>query len=551
MVCFLAMIKRRMKGSDMCGDTPLDTLRNRCSRKRGLAWIVACSMPVFMLTLLTPHFIGGQTPEASPSRIKVHSNLVVLDMSVTDMQGNIVTTLTKDDFLVYEDGVKQSVRTLDSPSNHAQVPANAMPDRNGNLDWGDAPETLLVLDELNTPFEEMAFVRDQLLKYLLAQPAILKGPTSLIAVNDYGTQELAKLTRNRDSLVALVKHRRVALPSMLMRGDGDEMLSLSFSLLEQIAFSNRGAKGRKNVIWIGRGFPPLDPMHMTTQEQDSLLRSVRNAIDILLAARVTISKIDPRANQVSTDVTDLTNPELTASMPTADPFADQFNFSVFIAQTGGKVYASRNDLDNEIQEGVSQASTYYTLSYIPTNSAEDRRYRQIDVRLKRHDLTVNTRQGYYASGTTQEQASNKELTFDLHEAAISGMDYNGVGLHVASASASNGKLKLAVKVDTSSLTFTPEDNGSEVTGFLLVVAAIDEKSKIIAFNIHEPHIEVRGADLSRITVAQMLVPAELQLPPSTHAVRVIVRDLSGRIGTANVDSVSFDSQAANPARPPF
>jgi VWFA-related protein len=527
------------------------TLRNRRSQKQERVRLAVGLGPILVMILFVSGLAAGQSPDISPARIKVRSNLVVLDITVTDKQANIVTGLTKGDFLVYEDGIKQNIRTLDSPSDHAQVPANATKDRNGNFDWGDVPETLLVLDELNTPFEEMAFVRDQLLRYLLAQPAVLNGPTSLIAVNDYGAQELAKLTRNRDSLVALVKHRRAGLPSMLMRGDGDEMLSLSFSLLEQIALSNRGAKGRKNVIWIGRGFPPLDPMHMSTQEQDSLLRSVRNAIDILLAARVTITKIDPRANQASTDITDLIDPELTASMPTADPFSDQFNFSSFIAQTGGKVYASRNDLNREIQEGISQGSIYYTLSYVPTNSAEDRKYRKIDVRLKQSDLIANTRQGYYAGGTTRDQPSNKELTFDLHEAAISGMNYNGVGLHVTSASSSNRVLQLTVKIDTSSLTFTPEANGSEITGFILVVAAMDEKSKIIAFNIHEPHIEVGKSDLSRIAVAQTSVPVELQLPMATHSVRVVVRDPSGRIGTTNVDAASFNSPAALLTAPSF
>jgi Ca-activated chloride channel homolog len=54
---------------------------------------------------------GGavQQPEQSPFSIKVNVDLVVLNITAVDQKGEVVTSLGREDFIVYEDDVKQDI----------------------------------------------------------------------------------------------------------------------------------------------------------------------------------------------------------------------------------------------------------------------------------------------------------------------------------------------------------------------------------------------------------------------------------------------------------
>src|ERR1700724_3837556 len=51
-------------------------------------------------------------PEAKPPTFRVQVDLVTNDVMVRDKDGNFVSDLTKDDFEVYEDGVKQDIISM-------------------------------------------------------------------------------------------------------------------------------------------------------------------------------------------------------------------------------------------------------------------------------------------------------------------------------------------------------------------------------------------------------------------------------------------------------
>ena len=62
----------------------------------------------------------GQTPDSS-FQISVDLNLVVLPVAVRDHNGGFANDLTKDNFEIYEDGVKQSIRLF----RHEDIPITA------------------------------------------------------------------------------------------------------------------------------------------------------------------------------------------------------------------------------------------------------------------------------------------------------------------------------------------------------------------------------------------------------------------------------------------
>jgi VWFA-related protein len=102
--------------------------------------------------------VQGQQPAPAAPTFRVTSNLVFLDVTVLDKQGRpVVTGLTKDDFTITENKKPQRIFSFDAPDSGAKTA-------------GNAPATILVLDLLNTPFEDSAFARYSVSRYLALQP---------------------------------------------------------------------------------------------------------------------------------------------------------------------------------------------------------------------------------------------------------------------------------------------------------------------------------------------------------------------------------------------
>jgi VWFA-related protein len=126
---------------------------------------------------------GSSPPDHPASTITVTTRLVILDVVVTDKYGAPVENLTRDDFIVTEDKVPQQVRTLELPGEHSLPPGEIVHSTADIAKIGDAPVNILVLGELNTRFEDNAFSRFSLQKFLAAQPGIMP-PTTLLVAND-------------------------------------------------------------------------------------------------------------------------------------------------------------------------------------------------------------------------------------------------------------------------------------------------------------------------------------------------------------------------------
>src|ERR1039458_5512002 len=245
----------------------------------------------------------SQTP--SPQKptpvLTVNARIVVLDVVVTDKAGNLVPGLTRGDFTIYEDQTQQTIRSFETPDQHVLPPGVSIDSTADLAKAPDAPVTLLVLDELNTRFEDMSFARNSLEKYLNAQPATLNQPTALIAATNTRFQLLQDYTLNRQAVLTALKNHFPEYPWRLMQsgktGPGAaERLAMSLGSLEQIAEAVSGHPGRKNVIWVGRGFPAINIQDSADQEAAVIQKAMQHVIDVMRDARITLTTIDPTAN---------------------------------------------------------------------------------------------------------------------------------------------------------------------------------------------------------------------------------------------------------------
>lgn len=69
---------------------------------------------------------------------------------------------------------------------------------------------------------------------------------------------------------------------------------------------------------------------------------------------------------------------------------------VIAEQTGGRAIVARNDPLPALRQMVDDGRTYYLLGYTSTEAPRDGKFHQIEVRVKRRDVEVRARKGYWA-----------------------------------------------------------------------------------------------------------------------------------------------------------
>lgn len=252
---------------------------------------------------------GSARADAQPTAIlKVSSRAVLVDVVVTDRKGVPIRGLHQDDFKVLEDGKSQDLRSFQefeesSTDKPAANPAEAVapkPSPNVFSNKTHGPESgaivLVLFDMLNTPTQEQAYARDQLIKFLSSKPKDLQfalctmssGSSHLQLVQGFTSDEnvllaAAKSKKNvpRDArwdvartgtkqnvdmvqilaqegqssgfqnLVRTLQHSEVQQQVM----DTNERVGITLDSMTSLARYLSGISGRKNIVWLSGSFP--------------------------------------------------------------------------------------------------------------------------------------------------------------------------------------------------------------------------------------------------------------------------------------------------------
>ena len=474
------------------------------------------------------------------------ARLVVLDMVVTDAKGRVVTDLKRDDFHVTELDEPQTILNFEEAGAHTLSPDVTI-NSTADLDRvaPRAPVNIILLDEFNTHFEDMAFARYSLKKYLEKEPGKLSMPTMLIAVNLQQFTVLHDYTQNKDDILAALDHHFVSYPWQAQNGAWvAERYGTAFLTLRRVAEATVGHIGHKNMIWIGRGFPARR-FNVDLDTDIRVFNAVQECVNELRDARVTLYTIDPAGLQV--------NPaEYGMAAAFNDPFGGNFEFNKLARATGGSALYGRNDVDAEIGTAIRDGSSFYTLTYRPATPPMDRnKFYKIKVTVDRPGLTVTTRQGYYLQrGPGRVDAANpsRRLASDLLSAGNSTMVYDGVPITLEASGADADSY--TVHVDGRALGWTPAtDTEPRHTEVVLMVSTFDKKGKELKRDakIIKVNAPMSVAPTGRL-VRNVDLKYQIEHNPKAVRARFVVRvTASGRIGTA--DAVLGQQAVAAPPTP--
>jgi VWFA-related protein len=479
---------------------------------------------------------SGTQPVKNPDgtyTIRVTSRLVVLDMVVVDAKGKVVKDLTKDDFKVEEAGQPQTVLNFEETGKHIPAPELAI-ESTADLDRlaPRAPVDIILLDEFNTRFEDMAFARYSLKKYLEKQPGKLVTPTMLIAVDLEHFTVLRDYTQNKDEILSALDHHFVGNPWRVHQGAwiGDRYAT-AFITMRRVAQAVTGHPGHKNMIWIGRGFPTarFDKWPIDTERR--IDNAVQDCVNVLRDARVTLYTIDPAGVMM--------DPGLYGGGPFGDPFGGNYEFNRLAKATGGRTLYGRNDVDKEIGTAIQDSASFYTLTYRPANSTLDpQKFRKIKVTVNRPGLSVITREGYYLQygpGRVNPENPSRRLVADLISADSSNMVYDGIP--ISAKPSETDPDAFTVHVDGHGLVWSyATDTEPRHTEVIVDISTFDKKGKELKRDAKVVRAKAPpDAPPTGRLLRDLNIPCKIDHNPKAVRVRFVVRvSATGRMGSAEL-----------------
>ena len=466
--------------------------------------------------------------------IRRTARIVVLDVVVTDKQGNVVTGLSRDRFHVTELDQPQTILNFEETGAHtlaesAEIQSTADLDRLAPR----APVNILLLDEFNTRFEDMAFARYSLKKILSRQPDKLTTPTMLIAVDLQHFTVLKDYTEDKAALIDALDHHLIAYPWQVHNGGWiAERYSTAFGTLTRVAEAVIGHQGHKNMIWIGRGFPAYNWVNAPVDQANRVDNAVQMCVNELRDARVTLYTVDPAGLTVSPGG---------GYGPAAafdDPFGGNYQFNKLAKATGGHAFYGRNDVDSEIATGIRDGASFYSMTYRPDNANVDpKKFRRIKITLDEPGLTATTREGYYVQrGPARVDPVNpsRRLAFEVLSADTSNMVYDGVPLTLTPDPANPDSF--TIHVDGRGLVWTPAtDTEARHADMVVIASTFDKKNKELK-RISKLIKAAASTDVAPTGPIRRDVNLKFDLEHNPKAVRArfVVRvSATGRIGTAD------------------
>ena len=455
---------------------------------------------------------------------------VILDAVVTDKKGSVVTGLTRKDFVIREDNTPQEIRSFDA------VAA-------GTSTEDATPHTILLVDELNTRFEDMAYTRYSVNRLLHRDGVKLDQPTALYILSNDGLHVLANYTRDPASIDAALSSHKAVLPWRLQGNfyRGIERINISMSALQQIAIATTGTPGHKNIVWISPGLPIFGALVLEADQQKALFDSIRHLSDQLLKARVSIYSIDPRGVQTNSASFAGGNnfayaAYLNGLSQTNDAAFGNLAIQTLATQTGGHAFYGRNDVDREIATSLTDGNTYYTLAYSPANKDFHGEFRKIKITvIDRPDLKVQTRDGYYAMPDNQTADPKREFQ-ELSGSLVTPIPFNGILIptsYTRLVKSPAPHISVRFVIPSTSLSWAPDAKG-RLSAQITIASA--DRGKHGAWKPSMLHVYTvalpDGATPSAAT--QTSVHFEMPYRDSNHLRFVVRDDATGRIGSSEI-----------------
>jgi VWFA-related protein len=228
--------------------------------------------------------------------IRTNTRLVLVDVIVTNKQGQPVAGLKAENFMVEENGKKQKISVFVAPGTQsalkpAPTPAGILSNHPEHVGPSTGVPTVLLLDACNSPFKDQAYARSQMLKYVVEQgqnghPLAVLTLTDRVRVLQQFTSDPQVLTTAIKKLRPQEQILQAAAPTPESHGIADgpgggasavavqsamaaaqqfadmqvgynleRRTTITIEAMKSLSRILGGLSGRKNVVWLTASLP--------------------------------------------------------------------------------------------------------------------------------------------------------------------------------------------------------------------------------------------------------------------------------------------------------
>ena len=269
--------------------------------------------------------------------VRVNTDLVLLNITVTDKDGSYVKALKRSDFKIYEDGVEVQQEMILSFSLHESPYA-----------------AVVLLDSSGSKEARFTLARSAAIRFL---DGLRPEDVAAVYRFDSKVERVQEFSGGRD----------LAPTAYTIRAKG--MTTLNDAIVEASKTLADRPEQRKAIVILSDG--------MDTSSRASSDKALESALAVGASIyAVDMSSLDAGSTKRQ-------------GAPSLKGFAEKTG-GRFISTAGGP--ALRDAFAGIAEELGHQ----YTISYRPLNKKRDGKWRALEVKLSREDLTVRTRKGYRA-----------------------------------------------------------------------------------------------------------------------------------------------------------
>lgn len=572
----------------------------------------------FILTALFITATAQQRPDASQDdKVRVTTNLVQLDVIVTDNEGRQVRNLRPEDFEITDDGKRQTISNFsyvgDTAPSAVTSSGTIQPVPTPAAEGASLPPAVLkpgqvrrvltlLVDDLGISFQSMNYVRKALRE--LVEDRMKEGDLVAVLRTSGGVGALQQFTTDKRLLLSAIDDIR-----WLPRGRGDitpfdssisptgdmvtdmytreavqdmqmtrnEILAAgTIGTLNMLLRSLQDLPGRKSVVLFTENAQIID---FTGNRSERLVQLMKQLADYSNRASAVVYTVDTSGlqtlgvtaaqsqgnarvisdslggmqstsvsrNPSSNDKTVIGNPE--EGLRALDNLATARRSTYFESQgvlkylaelTGGIAIKNTNDVAGSLGKVLEDSEGYYLIGYRPEEppldaKTGDRRRLKINVKVKRPNLRVRSRSGFY--GLIDEEKVAKKLTREEQlRAALNSPFAGDVRVRLTSLfgdETSGSFVRAMVHVDARQLQFSQVADTHKAQ-LEIVVLTLDSSGNVLDEASRVETVTAKSDVLQNILnngLSYFLnVPVK---QPGGYQVRVAVRDVgSEKTGAA-------------------
>ena len=270
--------------------------------------------------------------------VRVNTDLVVLNVTVTDKAGQYVKGLKASDFKVYEDGVE------------------VKPELIANFSMQESPyAAVILLDSSGSMEARFSLARSAAIRFL---DGLRPEDVAAVYRFDSKVERVQEFSGGRD------------LAPMAYAIHAKGMTTLNDAVVEAAKTLADRPEARKAIVVLSDG---VDTYSKASSEK---------AVESALAVGASIFAVD----MSSMEIPGTTRRQTEGALKT------------FAEKTGGRFVATPGGpaLRDAFTEIANELGHQYTIGYRPLNRKRDGKWRTLEVKVQRPDVTVRTRKGYRA-----------------------------------------------------------------------------------------------------------------------------------------------------------